>query len=140
MFAPSRDESRRFLFALWAKYRAGGPLAGVETLAIEVVLAHPEYHPLLEAPERYLEREYRPEDGETNPFLHLMLHLALAEQLSIDQPPGIRVHYQETLNRIGEAMAAQHVVMECLAEEIWRIQRHRQPFDPARYLACVGRR
>lgn len=139
MFAPTRDQSRDFLFALWAKYRAGEALAGAETLAIGVVLDHPEYHALLEAPERYREREYRPEDGEINPFLHLMLHLALAEQLSIDQPPGIRARYERLRAQAGDAMTAQHTVMECLAEAIWRVQRHGQPFDAAAYLDDIDR-
>jgi hypothetical protein len=90
MFNPSRDQVRQFFFDVWAKYRAGRPLEGAEQPALEAVLAHPEYHALLDQPECYREREYLPESGETNPFLHLSMHLAIAEQVSVDQPPGIR--------------------------------------------------
>lgn len=139
MFNPSRDQVRQFFFDVWAKYRAGQPLAGAEQPALEAVLAHPEYHALLEQPERYRDREYRPEDGETNPFLHLAMHLALSEQLSIDQPPGIRARYEKLLARHDDAMGAQHAVLECLAEAIWQVQRNGAPFDPARYLACIDK-
>ena len=72
-------------FATWRKYRAGEPLAGIETIALQVILLHPEYHQILDHPERYRDRDYV---DESNPFLHMSLHLALEEQLSIDQPPG----------------------------------------------------
>src|SRR5438552_12610153 len=83
MFTPSRDEARRFLVDAWAKYRAGAPLTGLEQLAAGIVALHPEYHAILEDPERHLDRDYRPEAGAVNPFLHLSLHLAVAEQLGI---------------------------------------------------------
>lgn len=139
MFAPSREEVRRFFVSVWAKYRAGEPLSGAEIPALDVILAHPEYHPVLEAPARHLEREYTPEGGQTNPFLHLSLHLALAEQLAIDQPAGIRAHYAAIAARLGEPMAAQHAVIECLAEMLWQAQRTGRPPDGAAYLDCVAR-
>ena len=137
MFNPSRDQVRQFFFGVWAKYRAGQPLAGAEQPALDAILTHPEYHALLDQPERYLERDYQPESGETNPFLHLSMHLAISEQLSVDQPPGIRAHYQRLLARHGDAMPAQHAVMECLAEMIWQVQRYQTAFDSAAYLRCL---
>ncbi len=139
MFNPSREQVRRFFFDVWAKYRAGQPLAGAEQPALEAVLAHPEYHVLLEDPERYRDRDYPPEAGETNPFLHLSMHLALAEQLAIDQPPGLRARYQRLLARHGEPMRAQHAAIDCLGETIWRAQRDQGPFDAAVYLDCLDR-
>ena len=93
MFNPSRDQARQFFFDAWQKYRAGQPLEGLETVAVEVALAHPEYHDTLDDPERFLDRDYTPDAGQTNPFLHLSLHVAIEEQLSIDQPPGIRAEF-----------------------------------------------
>lgn len=139
MFNPSRDQVRQFFFDVWAKYRAGQSLAGAEQPALEIVLAHPEYHGLLDAPDRYRDKDYPPEAGETNPFLHLSLHLALAEQLAIDQPPGLRARYTTLLARHGDAMRAQHAAIDCLAETVWRAQRDHAPFDAAAYLACLGR-
>lgn len=140
MFNPSRDQARQFFFDVWAKYRAGQSLAGAEQPALDAVLAHPEYHAMLDRPERHKERDYLPESGETNPFLHLSMHLAIAEQLSVDQPPGIRDRYQRLLNRHGDAMAAQHDIMDCLAEMIWQVQRYRTAFDSAAYLRCLDQK
>ncbi|OYX28152.1 MAG: hypothetical protein B7Z03_12280, partial [Hydrogenophilales bacterium 32-62-9] len=79
MFNPSRDQVRQFFFTVWAKYRAGQALAGAEQPALDAILSHPEYHALLDQPERYQERDYPPESGETNPFLHLSMHLAISD-------------------------------------------------------------
>lgn len=139
MFNPSRDQVRQFFFDVWAKYRAGQPLAGAEQPALDAVLAHPEYHTMLDQPERYQDRDYLPEAGETNPFLHLSMHLAIAEQLSVDQPPGIRERYHRLLQQHDDAMAAQHAIMDCLGEMIWQVQRHQTAFDSAAYLRCLDR-
>ena len=140
MFNPSRDQVREFFFETWRRYRAGEPLEGAQTLALEAILLHPEYHPVLDAPQRHAEREYFPELGETNPFLHLSLHVALAEQLSIDQPIGIRARFEQLLARCGDRHAAQHEALECLAEMVWRSQRDGTPPDGAAYLDCLARR
>ena len=137
MFNPSRDQVRQFFFAVWAKYRAGQALAGTEQPALEAILAHPEYHVMLDDPARYLERDYPPELGETNPFLHLSMHLSIAEQISIDQPVGVRERYQKLLAKHGDAMRAQHEVMDCLAEMIWQAQRSGVAYDAATYLQCL---
>ena len=140
MFNPSRDQVRQFFFDVWAKYRAGQLLAGAEQPALEAILAHPEYHAILDQAERYRERDYLPEFGETNPFLHLSMHLALAEQVSIDQPAGIRERYRKLLELRGDAMQAQHEAIDCLAEMVWQSQRSGAPYDPATYLICLDRK
>lgn len=140
MFSPSRQDARGIFFDTWRKYRARETLAGIETLILEVVLQHPEYHALLTQPEQFMERDYAPEQGETNPFLHMSMHLALAEQLSIDQPAGIRIRHAALLARTADAHAAQHEVMDCLVEMIWQAQRHRTAPDAAIYLACLDKK
>jgi hypothetical protein len=137
MFNPSRDEVREMFFSAWRSYRQGTPLSGIQALALDVILEHPEYHALLEAPQRYRERDYT---DEANPFLHMSLHLALEEQLSIDQPPGIRSRWQRLLERTGERHEALHRAIECLAETLWRSQREGGPPDAAAYLSCLERR
>lgn len=139
LFNPSRDEVRHFFFDAWRKYRAAEPLTALEGLALQVMQLHPEYHAVLDVPERYLAQEYFPEMGETNPFLHMSLHLSVQEQLSIDQPPGVVAAYAKLAASQGEH-EAQHAVMECLAETIWRAQRDRVPPDGAAYLECLRHR
>jgi hypothetical protein len=135
MFNPTRDQVRRFFFDAWHKYGKGLPLEGLEQPAVELILMHPEYQPLL-ASEESLAREYAPESGQLNPFLHLSLHLALSEQLSIDQPRGIRGLHAR-LHATREAHDALHVLLECLGEAVWQAQRTGQPPDEAAYLECI---
>jgi hypothetical protein len=140
MFNPSRDEARRFLAEAWRKRREKLPATPLETMAADVVEIHPEYFALLESGEAALDREWTPEDGATNPFLHLSLHLAIEEQLQIDQPPGIRAACESLCAQHGERHAALHAILDCLGETIWRAQRNRTPPDGAAYLECVRRK
>ena len=137
MFNPSRDQVRQFFFKVWKKYKDKLPLEGAETLALSAILQHPEYHAMLDQPERHLDRDYPPEFGETNPFLHLSMHLSLAEQTSIDQPPGIRERLERLAAKYGDRMEAEHAAMDCLAEMIWQAQRHGGGYEPAIYLGCL---
>jgi uncharacterized protein DUF1841 len=140
VFAPTRDESRRFLVDAWRKHRAGEALSPLERTAVQIIAMHPEYHVVLESPDRHVGRDYRPEEGGANPFLHLSLHLAVAEQLAIDQPPGIVAHFERLRASHGDAHAALHAVLECLGEVIWQAQRLGSAPDAALYLACLERR
>ena len=89
-------------------------------MALEVILQHPEYHALLDDVEHHQDKDYLPEMGETNPFLHMGMHIAIKEQLSIDQPAGIRVRFERLLKKTGNEHTAMHQAMECLAEMIWQ--------------------
>ena len=137
MFTPTREQVRQFFIDTWRKYRESAPLAGLETTALEVLLAHPEYQPLLEDAERSRDRDYTPEYGETNPFLHLSLHLALAEQLSIDQPQGIRAAVERIVARRGDRHESLHAALECLGETVWKASRENTPPDGEAYLDCL---
>ena len=123
-------------FETWRKYRGGEPLVGMEAVALDVLLAHPEYHAMLGHPEQYRDKDY---SDEGNPFLHMSLHMALEEQLSIDQPPGIAAKFNRILQKTGERQEALHEAIECLAETIWRSQRDNAPPDAVAYLECLTR-
>jgi Domain of unknown function (DUF1841) len=140
LFNPTRDQVREFFFDLWAKSRTGAELTALESMALALVMEHPEYQDVLADPERFRDREWRPEGGETNPFLHLSLHLAIEEQVSIDQPPGIREAVGKLAAKHGSAHEARHAVMDCLAEIVWQAQRNGAPFDNAAYLDCLARK
>jgi hypothetical protein len=137
MFQPSRDEARLFFFETWRKYRSGEPMSALEKTALDVLLLHPEHHGLLDDRDRNLHRDFVPDAGEMNPFLHLSLHLAIEEQLVIDQPPGLRAAYARLAARVGSEHDAKHRVLECLGETMWQAQRAGAPPDGAAYLACV---
>ena len=137
MFNPTREDVREMFFSAWRKYRAGQPVAGIEALALEVILLHPEYHEALGQPDRTRDKDYL---DESNPFLHMSLHVALEEQLSIDQPPGIAARFQALLARFQHRHEALHQALECLAETVWRAQRESAPPDAAAYLDCLAAR
>jgi len=136
-FDPSRDEARDFLFESWRKYRAKELLMPLEDLAAQLIAKHPEYFDVLENPEHHQDRDFPPEHGTTNPFLHLMMHLTIEEQISIDQPAGIRAHFVRLTNKFESEHEAQHHMMECLSEMIWQAQRNRTQPDAAVYFACL---
>jgi hypothetical protein len=139
MFSPSRDQARQLFFDAWRKYQQREMLSGMEDVALEVILLHPEYQRMLETPERYQHKDYLPEMGDVNPFLHMSMHVAVTEQLSIDQPPGIRTRFQRLLQKSGDEHAATHQLMECLAEMIWQAQRGQMALDATVYFECLHR-
>jgi len=144
LFNPSREEVRRFFCQARRKARERLPLTPLESIAARWIDAHPEYHALLDDPERVATEDYSPERGESNPFLHLAMHLALEEQTGIDQPQGIRAVLEQLDARTGDAHAAAHEAMECLGRVIWEAQRGTLPADTAAineaYLECLRRR
>ena len=138
MFNPTRSQARRFFADGWRKYRNRQTLDGLEAIAAELVAMHPEYHPLVESDD--IDRDFPPENGQVNPWLHLGLHLAIAEQLSIDQPPGIRAEVDRLAAANGDRHAALHAALEALGEVMWRAQRDGTPPDQAAYLEAMRRR
>ena len=136
MFNPTREQVRTFFCDAWRKHRERLILEGAEAVAADLITHHPEYHTLLEDPQAAIEKEFTPEGGQMNPFLHLSLHLAVADQLAVDQPPGIRAAYEQLRQRL-DVHDAEHAVMECLGETLWRSQRDNAPMDANAYLDCV---
>lgn len=140
MFAPSQQDVRRFFCDVAAKRRDGMPLTPLEDLAAQWIAEHPEYAADLADTDAALAAVYAVEDGRTNPFLHLSMHLSISEQVSIDQPRGIRQAFELLARRRGSAHEAQHAMMDCLGEMLWASQRTGLPPDGDAYLDCVRRR
>lgn len=140
MFSTDRHAYRHAFITAWQKSLFAQPLEPVEQQIVEVVRAHPDYQALLNDRERALSQDYLPESGQANPFMHMSLHMALNDQLSIDRPKGIRARYQQVLKRLGDVHQAQHRLMDCLAEQLWLAQ---QPgangLDEPGYMACIKR-
>ncbi len=139
IFSNNRDQLRQFYCTVWRKHRDGIALEPLERQIRDVIAMHPEYQSLLDNPEQALGRDYLPEFGATNPFLHMGLHLALHEQLSTDRPAGIRALVAAARPRWADTHALEHQMMECLAESLWRSQRDGRAPDEAAYLDCLRR-
>ena len=138
MFTPSRTEARKFFIDTWRKYQSQEPLSAMESLLVDVILAHPEYHGVLESAEEFLDKDFPPEFGDVNPFLHMGMHVAIAEQLSINQPPGIVAAFEKLKMKLASDHEARHKMLDCLGEMLWQSQRHGTPPDAASYLACIN--
>jgi len=135
-YTSERDKLRQFYVDTWQKARNGLPMDAMETMIARVIELHPEYHPMLQN-EKHLGNEYKPEDGETNPFLHMGMHLGLQEQVSMDRPAGIQAIYQQLGERLGDVHATEHAMMDCLAESLWIAQRDQIEPDEQAYLDCL---
>lgn len=140
MFQPSQHDVRRFFCSTWRKQREGLPLTPMEAMAADWISEHPEYDGDLADEAAALAAVYTVEDGRTNPFLHLAMHLSIAEQCGIDQPTGIRQAVQLLAARRDGLHAAHHEVMECLGEMVWASQRSGLPPDGPAYIDAVRRR
>jgi hypothetical protein len=137
MFNPTRDEARNFLFESWRKRCAGELLSPLEDLTAQLIDKHPEFHTLFGDPERNQDKDYAPDGNVLNPFLHLMMHLTIEEQISIGQPQGIREQFARLTQKYESEHEAQHAIMDCLGEMIWQAQRNKSAPDTAIYLSCL---
>jgi hypothetical protein len=135
----SRDQLRRVYIEAWRKRREGLPTEPLEAQVADVIALHPEYHAALEGSDDALDRDYTPAGGQSNPFLHMGLHLAVRDQIATDRPAGIRKAFQTVAAHLGSEHEAEHRIIECLAEAMWEAQRSGRPPDEAAYLQRVLR-
>jgi len=134
-----RASLRRSYVEAWRKRREGLPLQPLEHQIADIVELHPEYQPVLEGTADALTRDYSPEAGQSNPFLHMGMHLAIRDQVSTNRPAGIAAIHASLAARLGSAHEAEHRMIECLGEALWRAQRSGLPPDEAAYLEALRR-
>ena len=139
MFAPTKEEVRHFFCDTWRKTKAHEVLTPLEAIASDWMQRHPEYESDFANPTAQA-KDYSIDQGKTNPFLHLSMHLSIAEQISIDQPKGIRDAFTALAARLGSDHEAHHQIMECLGQMLWTAQRDGTPPDGQAYLECIQRR
>jgi Domain of unknown function (DUF1841) len=138
--SPTREQLRQSYADAWRKHRARAPLTPLESMIVDVVERHPEYRPVVEDPAAAAAFEAPAGGGTENPFLHMGLHIAVREQLSVDRPPGIRDLHRTLWAALGDAHEAEHALMEALAETLWQAQREGGTPDENRYMALARRR
>lgn len=137
MFVQDRGDARRFFISVREKYKRNQPLEPIEGVILDVILAHPEYHGLLDEGEKAVSLDYSPENGSINPFLHMSMHIAIKEQIATDRPAGITAACQAVLGKSSDQHEMEHRVMECLGEALWRAQRDNGTPDESAYLEQV---
>ena len=137
-FGNSVQDTRQMFYSSWHKHQQNQPLLPLEAQLVAAILDHPEYHSLLEQQEAYRDQAWFPELGQTNPFLHMGLHLAVREQIGTNRPEGIAAAFQTLLGKYPNQHAAEHAVMDCLAECLWVAQRNNSQPDERAYLAALA--
>ena len=135
MFNPSQHEVRQFFCDVFRKQRTSEIMTPLETIAASWIAQHPEYANLLGDPEKAQAADFSVEQGDSNPFLHLSMHLSIAEQISIDQPLGVRAAFVALASKLGSEHDAHHLMMDALGEMLWNAQRSGLPPDGAAYVA-----
>ena len=139
MFNPSQADVRRFFCSAYTKARLGAALEAIETIAAGWMDEHPEYATDFADVDSALAKMDESVEGQTNPFLHLSMHLSISEQCSIDQPRGIRQAVELLTRKRGSLHQAHHETMECLGTMLWESQRAGRPPDGDMYVACIQR-
>lgn len=136
MFGHNRQQLRQHFQQCWQKFEQQQPLSALEQQIVTVLTEHPEYHVVMLS-EQMQDKDWLPENGETNPFLHCGMHLAIREQVATNRPVGIQAIYQRLVSQHQDAHQAEHAIMDCLAEAIWQAQRYNVMPDEAAYLRCL---
>lgn len=137
MFPQDRSQLRQMFFDAWHKHTHKLAMQPLEQLIAAIVEQHPEYHPVLNNRDTHLDKDFTPEMGQTNPFLHMAMHISIQEQLGTQRPAGIVELYQSLLLKFGDPHAVEHHMMECLGQMIWQAQRDNTAPNDANYLACL---
>jgi hypothetical protein len=121
----------------WQKHQTGALLSPLEAMIAEIVAMHPEYHAMFEKGADALDKDFMPEQGESNPFMHMGMHIAIREQVTTDRPVGIATAYKKLLLRLQDPHEVEHQMMECLGQSLWEAQRNNTAPDETQYLRCV---
>ena len=137
MFGQDRNQLRQMFIDAWHKYQTGELMQPLEALIADVISMHPEYHDLLSQGDDTLDKDFLPEAGDSNPFMHMGMHIAIREQLSTDRPVGINTAFKKLLLRLQDPHQVEHQVMECLGRALWESQQNNSTPDEAQYLLCV---
>ncbi|MGL5742659.1 MAG: DUF1841 family protein [Legionella sp.] len=132
------QDTRQMFFSSWEKYQHKKLLSPLENEIVQVILAHPEYHKLIENQDRFQQQTYFPELCAPNPFLHMGLHLAIREQIATDRPSGISAIHQDLIAKYHDALEVEHLMMEQLAEFLWLAQKSNTAPDENRYLQVLA--
>ena len=137
MFSDDRNTLRKMFFDVWGKFKAEQALEPLEQLILQIMQLHPEYHTILDDPAN-LDNDYTVDMGQTNPFLHMSMHIAIQEQLGTQRPAGIKSIYETLCRKYDDAHEAEHQMMECMGKMMWEAQRNNTLPDDNLYIECLN--
>jgi len=138
MLQENRSDYREIFFSVWKKIENQQSISdAMENIIAQIIKQHPEYHNTLSNYDKFIEKDYLPEMGDSNPFMHMSMHIAITEQLMTDQPPGIKSIYQQLCTKLQDNHEVEHLIMECLANMMWKSQKEQSMPDMNNYLMCI---
>jgi len=137
VFNQDRSQLRRFYFQSWNKYKNNLAMEPMETIVATLIKQHPEYHDFFNDLEKNQNKDFTPDMGQSNPFLHLGMHISIQEQLSTQRPAALSPLYQSLCKKTDDAHEAEHQIINCLGEMLWLSQKNNQPLDETTYIECV---
>lgn len=137
MYGQNREQMRLMYQTSWEKYQQKQVLEGVELLIVEVLKQHPEYQTMVTDPTA-LQDDFS-ETNQVNPYMHMGMHITLAEQIGTDRPAGIRQIYQTLRRKVADAHQAEHQMMACLERVLWEAQTAGTAPDEQQYLEHLRR-
>ncbi|MES2205023.1 MAG: DUF1841 family protein [Pseudomonadota bacterium] len=137
MLEADRQKLRQKYFDVWNRHIEKLPMEPLDLQISDLILAHPEYHTIFSQPDKYLDKDYLPEQGESNPFLHLSLHLGLREQISTNRPAGINAIYENLMSRYQDSHQVEHILMECMMAQLFEAQQKQQMPDEQSYIEAL---
>jgi len=137
IFGQDRNQLRQMYIDAWKKHQAGELMQPLEAMIADIVAMHPEYHKMLDGDKETLDKDFLPEMGESNPFMHMGMHIAIREQLSTDRPAGIVEAHKQLMHRLQDVHEVEHHIMECLGRALWEAQQNNTAPDESQYLQCV---
>ncbi|MFK5892600.1 MAG: DUF1841 family protein [Pseudomonadota bacterium] len=138
MLQQNRSDYREVFFSVWKKIQNQQTISdAMENIIAQIIKQHPEYHKTLSDYDKFIEKDYLPEMGDSNPFMHMSMHIAITEQLMTDQPVGIKSIYQKLCTKLANNHDAEHFIMECLGNMIWKSQKEQVMPDMDDYLRCI---
>ncbi|MFK5983960.1 MAG: DUF1841 family protein [Pseudomonadota bacterium] len=138
MLQQNRNDYREVFFKVWQKIDQQQTITdAMENIIAQIISQHPEYHNILSDYDKYIEKDYTPESGQSNPFMHMGMHIAITEQLMTDQPATIKSIYQQLCTKLGDSHTVEHLMMECLGSMMWTAQKNQNMPDFNAYLTCI---
>ena len=137
IFNQDRNQLREFYFQSWYKLKQQQVMEPMESIVATLISQHPEYHEFFDNKEQNQDRDFTPEMGQSNPFLHLGMHISIQEQLATQRPAELSTLYQSLCKKLEDAHEAEHKMMECLGEMLWTAQKNNQQPDEITYIKCV---
>ena len=139
MLIQEREQARQVFFDVWQKLQNKSPLQPMESVIADIIQWHPDYHNYLSDTQKTTHEDFQLEQGNTNPFLHMGMHIAIREQLGMDRPAGIRAIHHTLAVRYQSEHEAEHQMIECLGASLWEAQRNQRLPDEVVYFECLNK-